>query len=181
MKYIEIVSTKSKKKFAFFSWLIMWWTDRDISHVARRALIGGEVMYYQASEGKVNYEHSSFFEKKHKTIREYRLEVPDHIFQKIISSCLHECGGNYGIAQNIGIAMVDIANKLRINIKNPFVTGRVCSELLYAVAFKELIPSLDWDENTIKPHQIEEIINTYFKKGKDGIYRLSLIKSQIID
>jgi len=66
MPYLDIVTTKSKKNFAFFSWLIMWWTKKDISHVARKATIGGEVMYYQASEGKVNYEHSRFFNKNMK-------------------------------------------------------------------------------------------------------------------
>ncbi len=79
------------------------------------------------------------------------------------------------MTQNLGIAWLDILFKLfGKKFNNPWTKGRNCSELLYIATFKQLIPGLDkiYSENTIKPHEIEEIILNNFEKGEDSIWRL---------
>jgi len=101
--------------------------------------------------------------------------VSQEVYNNIVIECLYECGGNYGSAQNVGIAMVDIGNKIGWKVDNPFRKGRICSELIYAVAFKDIIPELDYDENTIKPHEIEDIINKHYVEI-DNVYKLKVEK-----
>lgn len=117
--------------------------------------------FYQASEGKVNYEHENIFFKKHEIVKEYTIEVPDKLELKIREECWKECGNKYGMMQNIGIALVDILKLLGIKTHNPWKQGRNCSELLYITIFKQLHPKLDYDPDTIKPHHIEEILEKY--------------------
>lgn len=161
MKTIEIVFTRSKKKFPIVSWLIMLWTWKPYSHVAR----GLEVQdwgksYYQANEGKVNYEYHTSFNKKHKIVKIYRILVPEELDRNIRKACFQEAGANYGIMQNLGIMLVDIAALFGKKINNPWKKGRNCSELLYLKVLKKMYPDLDYNPDTIKPHHIEEILTT---------------------
>ena len=60
-KILRILFTKSRKKFAFASWLIKWYTKKPYSHVARAIQIRDwGYRYYHASEGKVNYEFEKY-------------------------------------------------------------------------------------------------------------------------
>ena len=185
MRKLEIVFTRSKKKVSFISKAIMWYMGTKYSHVARRAYIGKNMreMFYQSSERKVNYEYKDVFHKKHHIVAEYNIEIEDDLYGEVADMCLTQAGAVYATMQNLGIVWVDFCAKFGKKVKNPWKKGRNCSELIYIAVLQKLIPNLDekYNADTIKPHQIEEIINTYFKKGKDGIYRLSLIKSQIID
>lgn len=186
MKLLDIVFTKSKKKLPIFGWLIMWWTSVlnhgyrgffklwGYSHVAK----GVEIRdwgkrYFQASGTQVNYEHEKFFDQKHEIVKKYTIEVYEHIDIAIKKACYQEAGNKYGIMQNLGIFLTDIYyNVFHGNTKNPWTKGRNCSEIMYANWAKVLIPDLTYDENKIKPHEIEEIILAHFVKGKDCIWRL---------
>lgn len=164
MRELEIVFTKSKKCFPIGSWLIQWYTKQPYSHVAK----GHEVRdwgkaYYQASEGKVNYEYHTEFYKKHEVVKKYVLLIPTEVRTEINKACFQDAGKKYGMLQNIGIVFTDIAKKLGFNVDNPFKSGRNCSELLYLKVFKVLKPELDYDPEKIKPHEIEAIILKYFK------------------
>lgn len=164
MRELEIVFTKSKKCFPVFSWAVIAWTRKPYSHVAK----GHEVKdwgkaYYHASEGKVNYEYHTVFNQKHEVVEKYVLLIPTELRSEINKACFHEAGKKYGMLQNVGIVLVDIAAKFGKKLSNPWKDGRNCSELLYLKVFKVLKPELDYDPDTIKPHHIEEIINTHFK------------------
>jgi gamma-glutamylcysteine synthetase len=163
MRKLEIVFTKSKKKFPIGSWLIRLWTEKSYSHVARKLTLYGDIeMFYQSSDGKVNYEVKEIFNKKHKIIKSYILEIEDELYKNISKACVSEAGKPYGTLQNIGIVLVDICKFFGFNMKNPWKNGRNCSELLYLNVFKISCPELDYDPETIKPHNIEEIlINNY--------------------
>jgi hypothetical protein len=159
MKQLEIVFTKSKKKFPIFSWLIRLWTGKPYSHVAKGNIVKNwGKAYYQASEGKVNYEYVTFFKKKHIVVKRYILRIPGVLNTKIKEKCYKEAGNNYALMQNIGIALVDILKILGIKIKNPWKKGRNCSELLYLYVLKQMHPELNLDPDTIKPHHIERIL-----------------------
>jgi hypothetical protein len=176
MKQLDIVFTKSKKKFPLLSWGIMLWTGKAYSHVARAIQIRDwGKRYYHASEGKVNYEYEKFFHQKHKIIKEYNILIPDELDKEIKKACYEEAGNTYATMQNVGIALTDIYYKIfHIKKENPWKRGRNCSEILYAKCFKIMIPELDFDENKIKPHQVEEIILKYFEKDEAGYWKLKI-------
>ena len=152
---LKIVFTKSKKKFPIGSKAIMWWTNKEYSHVAREVVRQDwGSAYYQASEGSVNYEYESVFNEKHEIVKEYVLLIEKELEMDIRKACWKECGKSYGTMQNIGIALVDMG----ICKDTPWKDGRNCSELIYLNVLKPLVPSLDINPDTIKPHQIEQLI-----------------------
>ena len=173
-RLLDIVATKSRKTLPIAGWGIMWWTKKGFSHVARAVEIRDwGKRYFQASEGKVNYEYEKYFLKKHEIVHKYTIEIPRELDIKIKEACYKEAGNSYGMLQNVGIVLTDIYYWIfKKETKNPWTKGRNCSELLYADCFKILIPSLNYKENKIKPHQIIEIIEKYFEKGEDDIWRL---------
>lgn len=164
MRELEIVFTKSKKKFPIFSWLIRLWTWKSYSHVAKRHEVKdwGRA-YFHANEGKVNYEYHTVFHKKHKIEKKYILSIPKELRQEINKSCFQEAGNKYATMQNLGIVLVDVCALFGKKIENPFRSGRNCSELIYTKVFLKMKPDLDYNPDTIKPHHIEEIINRDFK------------------
>lgn len=174
MRELDIVFTRSKRNIRIISDIIMWCTNKDISHVAKRSLIRGETVFYQSNEGKVNYEHSTYFNQKHTIVREYTISVPDDLYKIIRTECLKECGNIYGTMQLLGILYVDFMAKFGIKVDTPWKRGRICSELIYEVVFKELIPELNLNPDTIKPHQIEEIILNNFTES-NGVWEVSTI------
>lgn len=161
MKELKIVFTKSKKKFAIGSWLIRMWTKQPYSHVARAVEIRDwGYRYFQASEGKVNYEFEKFFLKKHTIVKSYTISIPKDLDRQIKKQCYFEAGNKYGTMQNVGIFLKDLG----IFKETPWKSGRNCSELIFLEVFKQLVPDLKNDPDTIKPHEVEEIIKTHFNE-----------------
>lgn len=163
---VTIVFTKSKKYLPIFSWLVILFLRRNYSHVSRKLKPGfaENAAYYQASEGKVNYEIESVFLKKHEIVKTYTIQIPNDVLRQLNRMCWEEAGKKYGFLQNLGIVWVDICKHLGYNTKNPFKSGVNCSELLYLTMFKPLKPELDYDPETITPADIEDIILEYFNE-----------------
>lgn len=172
-KTIDIVFTKSKKFMPIGSWLIRWWTNKPYSHVARAIEIRDwGKRYFQASEGKVNYEFEKFFLQKHEIVKSYTIEVSKDVDQAIKYECYIEAGNVYATLQNMGIPLLDIAFKLfGKRFKNPWRKGRNCSEILLTTIFRLMFGDLGYSENTIKPHDIEAILIDKFELHQDGIWR----------
>lgn len=159
MKELDIVFTKSRRKMPIFSWLIRFWTNKPYSHVSRAVEISDwGKRYFQASEGKVNYEYEKYFLKKHEIVKKYTLLITPELDKKIKEECYREAGNNYGLMQNLGVVLVDICNFFGKKIDNPWKSGRNCSELIYLTVLKQLIPDLEYHPDTVKPHHIEKII-----------------------
>ena len=156
--YVDIIFTKSKKFMPIFSWAIRAWTRKPYSHVVRHKEILGEKMFYQASEGKVNYEHKKIFDKKHEVVRFYRIKVPKSLEREMGRACLQEAGQPYATMQNVGILIQDILQFFGISFKNPWKKGRNCSELLYVTVLKPMFPDLNLNPDSVKPHHIEQIL-----------------------
>jgi hypothetical protein len=179
-KTLSVVFTKSKNKFPIMSLLIRWWTEKglfnlkDYSHVARATEIRDwGKRFFQASDGKVNYEFERFFHKKHQVVKQYDILISSEMDREIKKKCYEEAGNTYAMMQNIGILITDIVLGLfGIKMKNPWTRGRNCSEILYSKGFKIMIPTLQYDENKIKPHEIEDIILKYFKQLESGYWVL---------
>lgn len=186
MRILGVVLTKSKKKIPVGGHAIRWWTSVVVngwrgffklwgySHVARSTQIRDwGKRYFQASGAQVNYEHETYFNQKHEIVKEYNIEISKEMDGRIKKACYKEAGAQYGTMQNVGIFLTDLYFKIcKSNTKNPWHKGRNCSEIIYADALKLIIPTLDYNENKIKPHEIEEIILEHFEEGEDGIWRL---------
>lgn len=169
MKDLKIVFTKSIKHLPMFSQMIMWWTKKPYSHVAREVIRRDwGAGYYQASDGNVNYEHESVFFTKHEVIRSYVLAVDESLELSIREACWKDCGKKYGMLQNVGIFLIDIG----LFKDNPWKHGRNCSELIYIKVLKKLLPDLEYNPDTIKPHHIEDIILNHFIQKEDGCWHL---------
>jgi hypothetical protein len=166
-KDLKIVFTKSKKEFPILSWLIMLWTNKPYSHVARevpRRDWGSA--FYQASDGNVNYEFESVFYEKHQIVKEYILQVDPILELSIRKACWEDCGKKYGFLQNLGILLVDFG----FFKDTPWKDGRNCSELIYLKVFKSMISDLNYNPDTIKPHHIEDIILEHFTEENGKWY-----------
>lgn len=172
-KKLDVVFTKSKKKMPFFSWAIRWWTNKPYSHVARAIEIRDwGKRYFQASEGKVNYEFEKYFDQKHIIVKSYTIEISKDIDRSIKHECYKEAGNAYATLQNVGIALLDIAYKIcGKRFKNPWTKGRNCSEILLTAVFRPMFGDLGYSENIIKPHDIEAILIDKFELHQDGIWR----------
>lgn len=160
MREIEIVFTKSKKCFPFFSWLIRLWTWKPYSHVARKMQISflNKPNYFQANEGKVNWEYEDHFAKKHEVVKTMKFSVTEKERARFNKACWEQVGAKYGFMQNVGIVLVDIANIFGLDISNPWKEGMNCSEVLYRTILKPKFGDMGYRPDTIKPHHIEKIL-----------------------
>jgi len=162
MKYLEIVFTKSKKKFPIIGWGIQLWTNKPYSHSAVKFNTSnyfGMNTFFQASDGMVNYMSETQFNKKHTVTSTKKVYVDSDVYREIRNSCHYEAGAKYGIMQNIGIVLVDILSIFGTKIDNPFKYGRNCSELIYIKIIVPMWGEQGYNPDTIKPHHIERILN----------------------
>jgi hypothetical protein len=160
MRQIDIVFTKSRKKIPILGTLIRLWMCKPYSHVARRLIVPGfeHASYFQANEGKVNYEYAPHFLRENQIVKEYSFEVENKVYSEIARNCWTAKGENYGYMQNLGIFLVNLAAMIGLKIKTPWKKGRNCSEILYVSVFKQMYPELDYNPDTIRPDDIENII-----------------------
>lgn len=169
MKTLDIVFTESAKTLPIGSLAIKLYTGKPYSHVAvQQEVRDWGKRYFQASEGKVNYEFEKFFLKKHRIVRQYTIEISPELDRAIKKACYLEAGNAYGTMQNLGIVLVDFLKIFNIRATNPWKSGRNCSELIYVEVLKRLMPRLDLNPDTVKPHQLEEIILNNFTQLEDG-------------
>ena len=165
MKLITFVFTRSKKVFPIVSWIICLLTRRKYSHVALEINIDNlsKPMYFQSNESKVNYEYSDYFLKENEIIKKYELYVKEDLYNDLAKQRLMSVGENYGHLQNLGILFVDLLKFIKVDINNPWKKGKNCSELIYTCILKNIEPKLNYNANTIKPNEIEDILVNYLK------------------
>jgi len=87
---------------------------------------------YQASGLQVNFIGAILFATKVKIIKEFKLEVNDQAYKRIMQFAIDNAGTPYGYKQLLGMGIVRIAKLFNKTIKNPFSDGKatyVCSEL----------------------------------------------------
>lgn len=170
VKELKIVFSRSKKLFPIFSWAIMLWTQKPYSHVARAIQIRDwGFRFSHATEGSVRHDFEVEFYRKNQVIKEYRLAICEESDLKIKRAFYEEMGKVYGMLQNVGIFLVDIG----LVKDTPWKKGRNCSELVYRKFLKEVLPHLNYNPDTIKPHHIEDIILAYFEQKEDGLWHLT--------
>lgn len=187
MKSIYVGFSKSKKKFPIASWLIRLYQNTGFSHTYIRLkmsnLPSDKILH--ASEGLVQNMSGTQFNKKHKVVEEFKLDIPDIIvtdklrntkssLYNALISIMHETAGDeYSLLQNIGILYVKFMSLFKKEVKNPWPKGWNCSEfvasiltILYPNNFKEL------DPNLVSPKDIFDILCKLDKDPEYNIHRV---------
>lgn len=128
MRTIKIGFSKSKKKFAIFSWLIRLFDKSEFSHVfIKWNMKSGKPIIYQASGHTVNFVGNKRFEIDNQIVYEFDFEIEDDQFDKFLDWAVDESGAPYSIRSVIGIAIAKLF-KLK---KNPLggSDSFICSKL----------------------------------------------------
>lgn len=163
MEKLIIGFSRSKKKFAIFSWLIRLVDGTKYSHVYIKWYsnkLQREIIY-QASGTMVNFVGTSVFLEKNEIIKEYELEISDETSLKVKQFAMDKAGIKYGLKQVLGIGYVKLMYIFGKNVRNPFDDGShtyVCSELVGEILKEKLNFGMDIDLQTITPKDIDELM-----------------------
>lgn len=168
MKEIIIGVSKSNKKFPIGSWLIRIYMWSLFSHIYVRVPFKKYGKFpsdriIHASEGLVQHMSATVFNKKHKTVEEFTFKITDDLWDKIKRYDLHEpAGENYGMLQNVGIALVGFLRIFGIRATNPFKSGWNCSEFVL-----KILKDIDYnkykhlDGNLVTPKDLYKILKSH--------------------
>lgn len=163
MKTITIGFSKSSKKFAFFSKLIMWSRGINYSHTYLKfdAVWDDRAIYYQASHTMVNYMSKERFLAEETIVKEFEFQISDDKFVKMQDFCLDKSAEPYGVLSIIGFSLKIILSKIGINIKNPIKDANkapVCSQLV-ALIIECLDGSIKIDPNDMDPFDLMKVVD----------------------
>lgn len=170
MRILRIGFSKSKSKWALFSWAIRKYQGTSYSHVfleiPHKRLFGVDTVFHSNGDSGVSYYAKPIFEDKNEVTDMYEWQIPDHLYTEIRALTHQKLGHRYAFLQNIGVLLVDIARELGCKMRNPWKKGYNCSEITL-FALKKQFPQLEsfYDLNTIKPIDIQNIVEAFgFKK-----------------
>lgn len=130
MRKIKIGFSKSKKKFAFFSWAIRLFQKTPFSHVYVRRVAGfGEEYVYQASGAMVNFMGIDTFHQLHEVIEEFEFEISAEDTRNLLRKSIRFAGRPYGRKQIFAILLAEL-----FGIKSKSLQDQeyafICSELV---------------------------------------------------
>ena len=152
--------SKSAKNLPLGSWLIRAYQNTEYSHVYIRIpkTIYPTDTILHASEGKVHKMSETQFDKRHRVVKEYSINISEELYNKVKEEIHEISGDDYGIMQNIGIALVDVMRILfGKKIQNPWISGWNCSEFVMRI-LKIIFPIefINTDPNTVTPKYIDK-------------------------
>lgn len=167
MDTLIIGFSKSKKKFAIYSWLICWVEGTPFSHAYIRWYSNAlqRDIIYQASGTMVNFCGRKVFDEHHRVVEEFQIEVSPEAKQKVVQFAIDNAGVPYGTKAALGIGLVRFMKLFGKTITNPFRDGKttyVCSELVADILIEALGQKLDQGIDDIGPKTLYE----YAKKLK---------------
>jgi len=155
MKTIIIGFSRSTVKFPIFSWLVQVYQGfTPYSHcyiklITTPSLPSNTILH--AAEGQVCQYSETAFLTRNKIIKEFLIDVPDNIYEKLKREYFHEKSGeSYSILQNIGLVYARF-----FRTSNPFTNGWNCSEYA-AEILKYIYPNkfAYLDGNKVTPKDI---------------------------
>lgn len=164
MKKMIVGFSRSKKFLPLASILIRFYQNTSFSHTYiklpfKHRFPSDKILH--ASEGLIQNMSGTQFDKKHKVINEFEIEISDDIYFELLSVMHELAGDDYSVLQNIGIILVDIARYFGIRMTNPFKKGWNCSEFV-AEILKRIYPNKfnNIDPNTVTPKEIYVILES---------------------
>lgn len=153
--YIEF--TRSTKKFAPFSWLIMAVQRTPYSHVRLRwTNTTGRNVIYEASGSHVRF-IGTLAQKslKTKTVDTFTFEVDKEQYRKLVDICMYYADVKYSLSQVIKIGLLSFGICKR-SLTNDGEYAQVCSELVARVVKSVLGLKLNLDPDTAGPKELHE-------------------------
>ncbi len=161
MEQIKIGFSKSSKKFAPFSWLIMITEKVPYSHVYVKFWSNSlnRWIIYQSSHSAVNFMGETLFNSEEIIFQEFNFEVSRSLRDQMMNFCMDNAGKPYGTLSVIGLAWVQIVSYFGKTIHNPFKDAGqtfVCSQLVAALLMNSGIKIDNLDDMT--PNDLYEIV-----------------------
>lgn len=155
-----IIGFSRPKKWKPFAWAIMLFDNSDISHAYTRfdSYRWDSSFIYQNAGTQTHFLGGKRFKEINRVVREYEIEVPDHVEAEVGSFCVQREGTSYGVMQVIGkglCILVEVLSLGKIKIKNPFKSKTDCIEetaIILAQGLRVDVP-LDMDTVSVKPFE----------------------------
>lgn len=162
MRHISFVATRPTSKFKIGAMVIMKILGTDYSHVAVifHGSNGRRYPYEANGHTGVNFVGHDIWSKRNRLIMEFSFDFADQHFEEILDYAMGMCGTDYGFLQNIGIKLCDWIPFIK---KNPFTTGKNCSELVKKIAVYAGIDIAD-DDNLVTPRQAIDFLRAAVQK-----------------
>lgn len=152
MRKIYIGFSKSRKKLAFFSWLIRLWENTKYSHayVIFPLEKYDTNLIYQASGSMVNFMGEKAFMEKHKPVYMYEVIIDENAYYRAMDYSIKHAGYKYAFKQIIGIMFMRFAKWFGKKISNPFDgKGYICTELV-----AEIVNNLEVSDVSISTEDV---------------------------
>lgn len=165
MEQIIIGFSKSSKRFAPFSWLIMWAESVPYSHVYMKFYSKSldENIIYQASHTMVNFMNESNFDAEENVIQEFQFQISSELRNKIMKFCVQNSAKPYGTLSILGLVYVQAAGWLGFKVINPVNDNEnsfFCSELISTMLKQCTTVKIVGDLDSITPKDIYQIVST---------------------
>lgn len=138
MEKIKVGFSRSSKKFAPFSWLIMASEHTNYSHVYVKFYSNSlqRWLIYQSSHTAVNFMGEELFNQEEIIVKEFDFTVSTETRVKMMNFCVDTIGKPYGTLSAFGLGIVQVASLVGIKMHNPFKkVGEtyVCSQAIAAL------------------------------------------------
>lgn len=162
MKTIYVGFSKSKKKLPIGSWVIRFYQRTPFSHVYIRLPIvprfpSDKILH--ASEGLVQNMSKTQFDKKHRIVKEFPIEITESRYRHLIDKMHELSGADYSYMQNVGIFIVSMLRYIGIKIRNPWRKDWNCSEYVAHVLWEDVPGFNQFDPNLVTPKDLYTILS----------------------
>jgi hypothetical protein len=156
MKTATIGFSKSKKKFAIGGMAIRAFQHTTYSHVYLKFTSDSlqRVLIYEAVGGGLRFIGTKVWESHAEEVASFPIQISQDNYISLLQYCVDNAGTEYGFAQNLGVAICEL---FRMK-KNPFKTGKNCSEVVSDILKLEGY-KFDKESNLITPKDIYKVLS----------------------
>ncbi len=157
-----IIAFSYPKKFKIGAKFISWFLNKPYSHVLVYWYSKNldRTLVYQASHGQVHFIEMDNFLKDNNIVKEFKLEVSEENFNKLIRKCVDLAGQPYAYLELITIGINSVLSKIGIKTQFKDIKGYVCSGIAAVVINEIFNKQLSKPVNLINPADIDEFLTT---------------------
>jgi len=147
--------------FAIGSEAIQKFMNKPFSHTYfkfKQPMYKDYTIFHAVGKG-LTYISETNFLKHNIIIYEFEIEISEELYKELMVDCHNNAGEHYGFYQNIGLAIVRLLSKIKINLKsNPFNDGINCSEWLYYILAEVYGKWTETEPNLVAPDEVYEFL-----------------------
>lgn len=146
-KFISFILNKP------YSHVLVYWNSKNLD----RTLV------YQASHGQVHFIEMTNFLKDNNIVKDFKLEITDENFNKLIQKCVDLAGQPYAYFELITIGIHYILSKIGIKLFFKDIKGYVCSGIAGVIIEQIFQTKLTKPTNMLNPADIDDFLTTNIK------------------